>query len=106
MLQSFETIFALQCQLTYREEETAFSKTLDKGIELFEKRIRALDGGKTLSGEDAFQLYDTFGFPLDLTQVLSTICVSLEPDLESTGLEPTDVATRFIRLSFLMIGLR
>lgn len=52
-----------------REEETAFSKTLDKGIELFQKRVRALNGCKTLSGEDAFQLYDTFGFPLDLTQV-------------------------------------
>ena len=57
-----------------REEETAFSKTLDKGIELFQKRVRALNGCKTLSGEDAFQLYDTFGFPLDLTQVTYSCC--------------------------------
>jgi len=52
-----------------REEETAFSRTLLKGIGHFKKRVKALNGGKVLSGEDAFQLYDTFGFPLDLTQV-------------------------------------
>ena len=60
---------SLQIKYDCREEETAFSKTLDKGIELFQKRVLALNGCKTLSGEDAFQLYDTFGFPPDLTQV-------------------------------------
>ena len=52
-----------------REEETAFSRTLMKGIAHFQKRIASLENGSnTLSGEDAFQLYDTYGFPLDLTQ--------------------------------------
>ena len=53
----------------YREEEIAFSKTLMKGIAHFKKFISALHGKKVLPGEDAFQLYDTFGFPLDLTEV-------------------------------------
>lgn len=52
-----------------REEEEAFSKTLQKGIALFEKQARGLKKGDILSGEIAFQLYDTYGFPLDLTQV-------------------------------------
>ena len=52
-----------------REEETAFSRTLMKGIAHFQKRVASLENGSnTLSGEDAFQLYDTYGFPLDLTQ--------------------------------------
>jgi len=59
----------LSLQSRCREEETAFSKTLVKGIGHFKKRVKALNGSKVLSGEDAFQLYDTFGFPLDLTQV-------------------------------------
>ena len=55
-----------------REEEAAFSRTLLKGIALFKKFTSNLQGTKTLSGEDAFQLYDTYGFPLDLTEVRSS----------------------------------
>jgi alanyl-tRNA synthetase len=51
---------------TLATEETSFNKTLDRGMEKFEK---AADG-KTFPPEDAFQLYDTFGFPLDLTALL------------------------------------
>jgi alanyl-tRNA synthetase len=50
-----------------RAEETAFEKTLDRGLQLFEKE--AADG--FLSGEEAFALYDTYGFPLDLTELLA-----------------------------------
>ena len=51
-------------------EEKRFSETLDRGLELIAaERARLRDaGGKTLSGEVAFKLYDTYGFPLDLTQ--------------------------------------
>ncbi|MEM9444589.1 MAG: alanine--tRNA ligase [Verrucomicrobiota bacterium] len=49
-------------------EEESFSKTLDRGIELFEKIV---DKGKEISGEDAFKLYDTYGFPVDLTQLMA-----------------------------------
>ncbi|CAN6803257.1 unnamed protein product, partial [Brassica oleracea] len=53
-----------------KEEEASFCKTLAKGIEKFQKAGRAVQGN-TLSGEDAFVLWDTFGFPLDLTQLMA-----------------------------------
>jgi alanyl-tRNA synthetase len=54
---------------TLKTEEEAFNRTLDKGILLFEK-IVAHSGAK-ISGEDAFLLYDTYGFPLDLTELMA-----------------------------------
>jgi alanyl-tRNA synthetase len=51
-----------------QEEEASFLKTLDKGIARFET-IDLKD--KVVSGKDAFELYDTFGFPIDLTQLLA-----------------------------------
>jgi len=53
-----------------RGEEERFAATLDRGLELLESEIaQARSGGRrTLSGEVAFRLYDTFGFPLDLTE--------------------------------------
>ena len=56
-----------------RAEEESFGRTLDRGIERFEEAAQknAAQGGKTLSGEDAFKLYDTYGFPLDLTQLMA-----------------------------------
>jgi len=51
-------------------EESGFGRTLDRGIEIFEDAA-ARAGGGTISGEDAFQLYDTYGFPLDLTQLMA-----------------------------------
>jgi len=54
-------------------EEAAFNRTLDRGIEIFNsaaKRAEKTDR-KTINGEDAFQLYDTYGFPLDLTQLMA-----------------------------------
>jgi alanyl-tRNA synthetase len=47
-----------------RDEEESFGRTLDRGIALFEQ---AATGGRTVSAENAFKLYDTYGFPLDLT---------------------------------------
>lgn len=47
-----------------KKEEEQFNKTLDRGYKLLEE---LLSGGKKISGEDAFKLYDTFGFPLELT---------------------------------------
>jgi alanyl-tRNA synthetase len=53
-------------------EETRFRQTIERGLSLLEERFSALEaqGAKTLEGADAFQLYDTYGFPLDLTQII------------------------------------
>ena len=50
------------------DEETSFGKTLDRGIKMFDGL--ATDSG-TISGEDAFKLYDTYGFPVDLTDLMA-----------------------------------
>lgn len=49
-------------------EEERFRETLERGLRLLEEETRKLSSGQTLSGEVAFKLYDTYGFPLDLTQ--------------------------------------
>lgn len=49
-----------------KNEEEAFDKTIDSGLQLLNEQLSSLKGD-TLSGEDAFKLYDTYGFPLDLT---------------------------------------
>jgi len=50
------------------EEEDRFRRTLGNGLRLLEEELTSLPQGKKLAGETAFKLYDTFGFPLDLTQ--------------------------------------
>ncbi|WP_119168057.1 alanine--tRNA ligase [Algihabitans albus] len=53
---------------TLKLEENRFKDTLDRGLKLLEEETGKLDGAAALSGEVAFKLYDTYGFPLDLTQ--------------------------------------
>ncbi len=53
---------------TLLQEETRFRQTLDRGLKLLDDELVALPEGANLSGAAAFKLYDTFGFPLDLTQ--------------------------------------
>ena len=53
---------------TLKLEETRFRKTLEKGLTLLSEASADLAAGDTFAGEVAFKLYDTFGFPLDLTQ--------------------------------------
>ncbi len=52
------------------KEEEQFNKTIDQGLGILSDMIEKMeaDGSKTLGGEDAFRLYDTYGFPLDLTK--------------------------------------
>ena len=52
-----------------REEEASFLRTLDQGLQLLDKVILE-SNGKTIQGEKAFELYDTFGFPIDLTALI------------------------------------
>jgi len=59
-------------------EEAAFSKTIDQGLAMLEELTK---NGGTLSGEDAFKLYDTYGFPLDLTRdILAEKGMDLDED--------------------------
>ncbi|MDX9779929.1 MAG: alanine--tRNA ligase [Candidatus Neomarinimicrobiota bacterium] len=60
-------------QRVIRAEEESFGNTLDKGLELFEKEARkaAKSEDGLLPAQDVFRLYDTFGFPLDLTRLLA-----------------------------------
>ncbi len=53
---------------TLKLEETRFRNTLQRGLKLLDEESAGLKNGATFSGETAFKLYDTFGFPLDLTQ--------------------------------------
>ncbi|TKA98072.1 alanine--tRNA ligase [Cereibacter changlensis] len=53
---------------TLRLEETRFRQTLDRGLKLLEDEVSGLGEGQALPGAAAFKLYDTYGFPLDLTQ--------------------------------------
>ncbi|HIG80890.1 MAG TPA: alanine--tRNA ligase [Verrucomicrobiales bacterium] len=58
-------------QQSIRTEEESFNKTLDRGIELFRGEAGKLDGKTKLTGDFAFKLYDTYGFPLDLTELMA-----------------------------------
>ena len=53
---------------TLRLEETRFRKTLERGLAILDEKSGALKKGDMFDGETAFTLYDTYGFPLDLTQ--------------------------------------
>jgi len=59
---------------TLKTEEVAFNKTLDRGIELFEEAVARefeQSSGNVIPGDFAFKLYDTYGFPLDLTELMA-----------------------------------
>jgi alanyl-tRNA synthetase len=53
---------------TLKLEETRFRQTLDKGLKLLDEATASMKAGETLAGDVAFRLYDTFGFPYDLTE--------------------------------------
>jgi alanyl-tRNA synthetase len=58
---------------TIEEEEVQFGRTLERGLQLFSDAARKVkaNGGKAIAAEDAFRLHDTWGFPIDLTQVMA-----------------------------------
>jgi alanyl-tRNA synthetase len=62
-----------QVEMLVRSEEERFGETLDQGIRIFEELLEALEekGGKEIPGGSAFTLYDTYGFPLDLTELMA-----------------------------------
>ena len=60
-------------ELVLKTEEEQFGRTLDTGLEIFEDIIKKVNskGLKIVPGKDVFKLYDTFGFPVDLTEVMT-----------------------------------
>jgi len=74
----FETVFPELIQQqdfvakVIREEEDAFLRTLDKGLKRMDSIIQSSKPNGTISGADAFELLDTYGFPIDLTRLIAT----------------------------------
>ena len=69
-------------EATFEQEEERFQRTLGRGLKLLDTALEDLGEAKSLPGETAFKLYDTYGFPLDLTQdiLLSLIHISSPRD--------------------------
>ena len=64
-----------------KEEEQNFLKTLESGLKRFNHLVENIGDSKTIDGKEAFELYDTFGFPLDLTELIARE-QNLKVDLE------------------------
>lgn len=79
LAKQFEDVFPeLEKQVDFvskvvKEEEEGFLRTLEKGLKRIDDIIKSLGGNKQLniSGKDAFELYDTYGFPIDLTRLIA-----------------------------------
>jgi len=71
-----------------REEEERFKQTLERGLKLLEEETAKVTKGKKFPGEEAFKLYDTFGFPLDLTQdILKSRGIEVDVDAFEKSME-------------------
>ena len=73
MSQAFEEIRqrAELVKTVIKSEEESFGRTLDRGLEIFNTAAEKAKSSRLISGADAFELYDTYGFPLDLTQLMA-----------------------------------
>ncbi len=69
-----------------KEEEFAFLRTLDRGIRLMDDYLAKSESTKLISGKDAFVLYDTYGFPIDLTELIASE-KGFKVDLEEFNVE-------------------
>ena len=73
---------------TLKLEETRFRNTLERGLAILDEESRALKSGDKLKGETAFTLYDTYGFPLDLTQdALKPRGIAVDTDAFNAAME-------------------
>ena len=76
-----------------KSEESSFLKTLDKGILIFEDIVSKILANKKMEGSDAFKLYDTYGFPLDLTELLAKE-KNIEVDIDGFNTEMSNQKDR------------
>ena len=82
------------------QEENSFNKTIDQGLKILDELEAKMvsEGSKELSGEDAFKLYDTYGFPLDLTrEILEEKGFSIDEDGFKALMEEQRVKARNAR---------
>jgi len=80
---------------TLKLEETRFKKTLDRGLKLLDDATAEMSDGGVLDGDTAFKLYDTYGFPLDLTQdALRAKGIGVDEDGFKTAMEQQKAAAR------------
>ncbi len=80
---------------TLKLEELRFKKTLERGLRLLDEAVKDLPQGGVLAGDVAFKLYDTYGFPLDLTQdVLRTQGLSVDEDGFAAAMEKQKAEAR------------
>ena len=89
------------------EEENKFNKTIDQGLSILAdmESEMAKNGEKTLSGKNAFTLYDTYGFPLDLTkEILEEKGISVDEDGFKAEMENQRVAARNARKTTNYMG--
>lgn len=89
------------------QEETKFNKTIDQGLSILAsmEEDMAKKGGKTLAGADAFKLYDTYGFPLDLTkEILEEKGYDVDESGFQAAMEEQRVAARTARKTTNYMG--
>ena len=80
---------------TIKMEEQRFQKTLDRGLKLLDEATLELKPGGELDGETAFKLYDTYGFPLDLTQdALKPKSIGVDEDGFNAAMKRQKIAAR------------
>jgi alanyl-tRNA synthetase len=80
---------------TLKNEEVRFKATLDRGLKLLEDEKSKLSSGQALPGDVAFKLYDTYGFPVDLTQdVLKADGIAIDVDGFNESMEAQKKAAR------------
>ena len=80
---------------TIKMEEGRFQKTLDRGLKLLDEATNGMADGSQLDGETAFKLYDTYGFPLDLTEdALKPKSISVDEDGFNAAMKRQKVAAR------------
>lgn len=80
---------------TLKLEETRFKKTLDRGLRMLDDEASSLSDGGVFSGETAFKLYDTYGFPVDLTaDALRAKNISVDMDSFNASMEQAKAEAR------------